>query len=247
MMRPVYEAAARARPGMIAIDDGWWTVLSPREEGRGRAAVLRRPRGPRRGSGRLCDLQGLAEWPHGVASNELSVESMIIASPEATAALWRHFLDIDLVATVKAWGRPAVDPFRSFESHGDSSSPSRTDLGAPHRHSRLADRSFLFVRRWTGGRRARCVPPGDVGAVRAGRRGRQGQVCIHRRRARSLGLRGGGARGRLPRADRRSAASPGSASAGAEPTTRSRRQTRFFARQTVALVRVKSSEYTRAG
>ena len=39
--------------------------------------------------------------------NELKVEHLIASTPSAIAALWRYLLDVDLVATVKAWDRPA--------------------------------------------------------------------------------------------------------------------------------------------
>ena len=115
LLRPVYEAAAAARPGMIAIDDRWWTVLSrPRKKDEDEPlffAVHEDPDGVPDG---YATYRVKHEWPHGVASNELSVESLITASPEATAALWRHLLDIDLVATVKAWGRPADEEIFSL-------------------------------------------------------------------------------------------------------------------------------------
>ena len=98
MMRPVYETAAAARPGMIAIDDRWWTVLSRQrkkdEDEPLFFAVHEAPDGFPDG---YATYKVKHEWPHGVASNELSVESLITASPEATTALWRHLLDIDLV------------------------------------------------------------------------------------------------------------------------------------------------------
>lgn len=115
LMRPVYEVVAAARSGMIAIDDRWWTVLSRRrkkDEGDPLFfAVHEDPGGVPDG---YATYRVKHEWPHGVASNELTVESLIAASPEATAALWRHLLDIDLVATVKAWGRPADEEILSL-------------------------------------------------------------------------------------------------------------------------------------
>jgi predicted acetyltransferase len=115
LMRPVYEVAAAARPGMIAIDDRWWTVLSrPRKKDEDEPvffAVHEDPGGVPDG---YATYRVKHEWPHGVASNQLTVESLIAASPAATAALWRHLLDIDLVATVKAWGRPADEEILSL-------------------------------------------------------------------------------------------------------------------------------------
>src|SRR5918994_361304 len=95
--------------------DGGWTVLSrPRKKDEDEPlffAVHEDPDGVPDG---YATYRVKHEWPHGVASNELSVDSLIAASPEATAALWRHLLDIDLVATVKAWGRPADEEILSL-------------------------------------------------------------------------------------------------------------------------------------
>src|SRR4029450_13876879 len=115
LARRVGEVAAASRPGRIAIDDRWWTVLSrPRKKDEDDPlffAVHEDPDGVPDG---YATYKVKHEWPHGVASNELSVESLITASPEATAALWRHLLDIDLVATVKASGRPADEEILSL-------------------------------------------------------------------------------------------------------------------------------------
>jgi predicted acetyltransferase len=107
-MRPVYDAVAASRPGMIAINDRWWTWLfheRKRDEDEPLFFALHE------------DDEGIADgyavykvkhdWAHGMPQNELKLQHLIAADPEATAALWRYLLDVDLVATVKAWDRPA--------------------------------------------------------------------------------------------------------------------------------------------
>lgn len=50
------------------------------------------------------------EWPRSVPSGKLEVKESIAATPEGNAAIWRYLFDIDLVATVEAWNRPADEP-----------------------------------------------------------------------------------------------------------------------------------------
>lgn len=108
LMRPVYDAVAASRPGMIEIDDRWWRWLFfERKRDKDEPpffAVHEDPDGTVDG---FAVYSVKHEWPHGVASNELKVRWLIAASPAATAGLWRYLLDVDLIATVKAWDRPA--------------------------------------------------------------------------------------------------------------------------------------------
>lgn len=108
LMRPVYEAAAASRPGMVAIDDRWWEWLFAKrkkdEEEPPYFALHLDASG---------DPDGYAvykvkhDWSHGVPTNELKIESMICSNAGAEATLWRYLFDVDLIAIVKAWDRPA--------------------------------------------------------------------------------------------------------------------------------------------
>ena len=107
-MRPVYDAVAASRPGMIAVDDNWWTWLfheRKRDEDEPLFFALHE------GDDGVADGYAVYkvkhDWTHGVPQNELKVEHLIASTPSAIAALWRYLLDVDLVATVKAWDRPA--------------------------------------------------------------------------------------------------------------------------------------------
>ena len=107
LMRPVYDAVAPTRPGMITLDDRWWTSLwqeRTRDEDQPRFfAVHEDDDGT---------IDGYAvytvkhEWRHSVPTNELRVRDLIATNPDATAALWRFVFDVDLVATVTAEDRP---------------------------------------------------------------------------------------------------------------------------------------------
>jgi predicted acetyltransferase len=107
LMRPVYEATAANRPGMIAIDDRWWEWLfKPRKQDEDKPpfhAVHLDGDGSADG---YVVYKVKHDWAHGVPSNTLEVEHLICATSDAEAAIWRYLFDVDLVATVKAWDRP---------------------------------------------------------------------------------------------------------------------------------------------
>ena len=108
LMRPVYDRVAASRPGMIAIDDRWWTWLffePKRDQEEPLFFALHEdddgsPTGTR-------STRSSTEWVHNVPMNELTVQHLVAATPAATAALWRYVLDVDLIATVKVLDRPA--------------------------------------------------------------------------------------------------------------------------------------------
>jgi predicted acetyltransferase len=106
-MRPVHERVAAMRPGMIAIDDRWWTWLFTEREKDRETPTFYAMHEDEDGT-----IDGYAvyrvkhEWVHSVPRGELEVRQLLCANPVATATLWRYLLDVDLVATVKAWDRP---------------------------------------------------------------------------------------------------------------------------------------------
>jgi predicted acetyltransferase len=107
LMRSVYDAVAASRAGMIAIDDRWWTWLfferKRHQDDPLFFAVHENERGAFDGS---AAYRVKERWVHGVPQHELRLRHLVATTPAATAALWRYLLDIDLIATVKAWGRP---------------------------------------------------------------------------------------------------------------------------------------------
>jgi predicted acetyltransferase len=50
------------------------------------------------------------EWPRSVPSGTIEVRESMASTPSGYAAIWRFVFDIDLAATVEAWGRPADEP-----------------------------------------------------------------------------------------------------------------------------------------
>jgi predicted acetyltransferase len=110
LMRPVYDEVAAGRPGMIAIDERWWTWLfferKSDEEKPPYYVVHDADTGSVDG---YAVYKVKQEWRHGVPASEVEVQHLIATTPEATASLWRYLLDLDLMSVVKAWDRPADD------------------------------------------------------------------------------------------------------------------------------------------
>lgn len=108
-MRPVYERVAASRPGMIALEDRWWSWLflemKKDEDEPPFYAVHEDDEGV--ADGYVVYKVKQSDWDHGVSQHELRVQYLVADTPAAGAALWRYLLDIDLIATVKAWDRPA--------------------------------------------------------------------------------------------------------------------------------------------
>jgi predicted acetyltransferase len=111
-MRPIYDAVAAARPGMIALDDPWFSwrfseephhdkdlpsyyAIHETEAGEPDAYVV---------------YEVKHDWPGEVPRLELTVHETMALTPQATADIWRFVFDIDLVHLVIAGMRPADDP-----------------------------------------------------------------------------------------------------------------------------------------
>lgn len=110
LMRPVYDMVAATRPGMIAIDDRWWSALWFRrkeDEDKPQFFALHED------DAGVVDGYAVYtvkhDWTANVPAHVLEVDRLISANAEATAALWRFLFDVDLIATVKADDRPVDD------------------------------------------------------------------------------------------------------------------------------------------
>ncbi|MER5319980.1 GNAT family N-acetyltransferase [Streptosporangium roseum] len=109
----VFEAALDSRPGLYARTPARWdAVLSDHEADQGgagplRAVVVEDDGGPR-GYALFRIKQGFTQ--HDVPDGELRLKELFGLDPAAYALLWRHVLERDLVARVKAWQRPSDDP-----------------------------------------------------------------------------------------------------------------------------------------
>jgi len=110
LMRPIYDGVAASRPGMIAVDDRWWTWLfheRKRDEEEPLFFALHEDHDGVSDGYAVYKVKD--DWAHGVPQNQLKLQHLIASNPEAAAALWRYLLDVDLVATLKAWDRPVDD------------------------------------------------------------------------------------------------------------------------------------------
>ncbi len=111
----LYERARRLRPGALNRSPERWKLL------------LRNPAGPMDGGGprfyvtytaRSGQVDGAAyyrvqsRWEDGLPAGTLLLRELIALTPEAHAALWRYCLNVDLVQTVRATGRPVDEPLR---------------------------------------------------------------------------------------------------------------------------------------
>ncbi|WP_433242274.1 GNAT family N-acetyltransferase [Streptosporangium sp. CA-135522] len=109
----VFEAVLDSRPGLYARTPARWdAVLSDHEadqRGAGplRAVVVEDDAGPR---GYALFRIKQAFTPHDVPDGELRVGELFGLDPAAYALLWRHMLERDLVARVRAGQRPVDDP-----------------------------------------------------------------------------------------------------------------------------------------
>jgi predicted acetyltransferase len=111
-MRPVYERARAARPGMMTKPDAWWTLeYSDPERWRDGASalfyVLHEVAGAVDG---YATYRVKSEWPQGIPGSSAIVRDLIAEDPTAYAALWRFAFGLDLMKTVVAEGRPADEP-----------------------------------------------------------------------------------------------------------------------------------------
>jgi predicted acetyltransferase len=110
LVAPIWERVAAVTPGMFARSSAWW-----------QARALADPDWRRRGGGEMqCTVLESAGRPRayalyrvnwaadrGVPNGTLDVVEAMGDSPEATRAMWRFLLDVDLVARVRASLLPA--------------------------------------------------------------------------------------------------------------------------------------------
>jgi predicted acetyltransferase len=110
-MRPIFDAAVPARPGMLAIDDRWFTWRfaepTPDKESPTFYAVHETDEGE---PDAYAVYKVKHDWPGEIPRNTLIVNELMGATPQATADIWRFVFDIDLVERVRATDRPADEP-----------------------------------------------------------------------------------------------------------------------------------------
>jgi predicted acetyltransferase len=110
----IHDQARRQRPGDIPRIQPWWDryFKDPEKERDGGTARFYavHESAPGQADG-YVSWRIKHHWDNALASNELRVDELVAASPEATAALWRYVLDVDLVGKVTAWV-PVDEPLR---------------------------------------------------------------------------------------------------------------------------------------
>jgi predicted acetyltransferase len=110
---PVWNALARARPGMVMRSREWWE-----DRTLGDAADRRDGAGPKRLA--LLELHGAPAgyaiyrhkmaWEGGSSAGKVMVVEAIAAEAAAAAAVWRYLLDVDWVATISSSVVPPDHP-----------------------------------------------------------------------------------------------------------------------------------------
>lgn len=112
LLDPLWEAVRAQRAGVPARTPLWWSgnVLADLEDERDgahekRLVVVRDAAGTAQG-------YALYRARDGEPETTVEVQELISPDPEAEAALWGYFRQIDLVGSVKAPGRPVDDPLK---------------------------------------------------------------------------------------------------------------------------------------
>src|SRR5439155_8286876 len=110
----IWEQARRNQPGMLGLDERWMryqlTDLELHREGASPhyRALYQSDGNPSGFAVYRLKLDWDASGPNGT----LRLESLIAATAEAYAALWRYILEVDLMARVSAEMRPVDEPLR---------------------------------------------------------------------------------------------------------------------------------------
>jgi predicted acetyltransferase len=138
---PVYERVARESPGMFARTPAWWEhrALADPEWRRGGGGEMQRAVLELDGRDAAYGLYRVhASFEHGSSTGHTSAIEVMGDSPEATREIWRYLIDVDWMATVKAWHLPVdhelllllAEPRRARFTVADSLWVRLVDVGA---------------------------------------------------------------------------------------------------------------------
>lgn len=110
----VWEQARRNQPGMLGLDQRWIrNELTDLEQHREGASPLYRVLYQTDGNPAGFAIYRIKmEWDPSGPNGTLRLRRLITATAEAYAALWRHVLEVDLMARVTAEMRPVDEPLR---------------------------------------------------------------------------------------------------------------------------------------
>ena len=110
----VWAEARRNQPGMLTLDERWMrnqlADLELHREGASPHYRVLYQTGENPSGFAVYRLK--LDWDASGPNGTLRLESLIAATPDAYAALWRHVLDVDLMARVSAQMRPVDEPLR---------------------------------------------------------------------------------------------------------------------------------------
>jgi predicted acetyltransferase len=144
----VYDRVARETPGMFARTPAWWEhrALADPEWRRGGGGEMQRAVLELDGRDAAYGLYRVhASFEYGSSTGYTSAIEVMGDSPDATRELWRYVIDVDWMATVKAWHLPVdhelllllAEPRRVRFTVADSLWVRLVDVGAA-----LSARSF---------------------------------------------------------------------------------------------------------
>ncbi|MEX2393569.1 MAG: GNAT family N-acetyltransferase, partial [Actinomycetota bacterium] len=103
------DRARRLRPGSIKRPPHFWESITADRDKRHVNAVYEDATGTAQGYIRY----GIAaEWDDGIPSHKLTIHDMNACTDDARHAIWSYLLNLDLVRTIEAWGRPVDEPVR---------------------------------------------------------------------------------------------------------------------------------------
>lgn len=106
----VHERWRKRQPGAIPRSEAWWTnAHADRKPGHEVLAIHEDDSGAVDGYVRY---KVSSKWDRGLAASVVDVQDLIAETSDASCALWRHLLDVDLVRTVRAGARPVDEPIR---------------------------------------------------------------------------------------------------------------------------------------
>jgi predicted acetyltransferase len=112
LLPEIFDRVRRTQPGAVQRVDAWWPDQffwrDSDEKGTRFYCVYESPEGALDG---YAAYRFDARWDNG-PQGTLHVTDLVTATPAARAVLWRYLLDVDLVATVRAWVVPLDEPLR---------------------------------------------------------------------------------------------------------------------------------------
>jgi predicted acetyltransferase len=110
-MRLVYDAVVPARPGMMDLNDTWFSWRFAELESEKEMPLYFAVHETGDGVPDAYALYRVKHvWPDDIPKSVLTVRELMATTPSSAADMWRFVFDIDLIHTVEAGHRPSDDP-----------------------------------------------------------------------------------------------------------------------------------------